>query len=146
MGISGEGGIVVDWWFIADFLCMCRHALDFRLMTEQRVAILDASHSLFPPGNPPAPPPPTTRKGKKAAQAQTHSRKNTADRVQVDDSMGLQPIPGLTEIVLDAIRDATSRGLVGNLAPIDVGVVCDAADVGVLGRAMHDRVRARLKD
>lgn len=29
----------------------CRHALDFRLMTDQRVAILDASQSLFKPSN-----------------------------------------------------------------------------------------------
>jgi len=39
-----------------------RHALDFRLMTEQRVTILNGLHSLFSPGNPPS-----ARMGKKAA-------------------------------------------------------------------------------
>jgi len=112
-----------------------RHALDFRLMTEQRVAILDGSHSLFPRGNPP--------KGKKAAatpQAQAPP--------QDDSILGLRPIPGIREIVLDAIRDviSTSTGPLGKVAPIDVGVVCDASAVRALGRAIHDRVQVRLKN
>ncbi|KIM78797.1 hypothetical protein PILCRDRAFT_75151, partial [Piloderma croceum F 1598] len=105
-----------------------RHALDFRLMTEQRVAILDASYSLFPPGNHPP---------------------STLGQDEGSSSMilGLHPIPGFAEIILDSIRDVTSTGgSLGKLAPVDVGVVCDALAVRALGRAIHDRVRARLKE
>ena len=61
-------------------------------------------------------------------------------------TLGLHAIPGFAGIVLDAIRDVASTRLLGKVAPIDVGVVCDGSAVRALGRAIHDRVRARLKD
>jgi mediator of RNA polymerase II transcription subunit 14 len=108
-------------------------------MTEQRVAILDASHSLFQAGNPPSTL--VGSKGKNAAQPP--SRK---DQGSDQGTLGLHPIPGFAEIIVDAIRDTTSLGSLGKIAPIDVGVICDASAVRALGRAIHDRVRARLKD
>jgi len=124
-----------------------RHALDFRLMTEQRVAILDGSHSLFLSGNPPSSLADT--KGKKAAH-QPSSSKNSLNQGQNDhqhdnETLGLRPIPGFSQIVVDAIRDVTFTAPLGKIAPIDVGVVCDVSAVRALGRAIHDRVRARLK-
>jgi mediator of RNA polymerase II transcription subunit 14 len=126
-----------------------RHALDFRLMTEQRVAILDGSHSLFLSGNPPSSLADT--KGKKAAH-QPSSRKNSLNQGQNDhhhddETLGLRPIPGFSQIVVDAIRDVTftAHAPLGKIAPIDVGVVCDVSAVRALGRAIHDRVSARLK-
>jgi len=120
-----------------------RHALDFRLMTEQRVAILDASYSLFPPGQPPV-----DNKVKKEI-LQSISRRNSLAQGQEqehDMALGLRPIPGFSQIITDAIRDATFvTHHLGNIAPIDVGVVCEISAVRVLGRAIHDRVRERLK-
>ncbi|KAJ6602180.1 mediator complex subunit MED14-domain-containing protein [Mycena sp. CBHHK59/15] len=92
-----------------------RHALDFRLMSNQRVLILDGSHSLFNTG--PA-----------------------EDRPGPD--LGLQPIPRFREIVLDASREMVSSAAVslGKIAPMDVGVVCETGIVRALGRAIHAAV------
>jgi mediator of RNA polymerase II transcription subunit 14 len=145
---------------MAFFLYLYRHALDFRLMTEQRVAILDGSYSLFQSGYHHAPsstlaaaaaaPP---GKGK-PTKAQPHPRPHPPD--EGGSTLGLHPIPGFAEIILDSIRDVTSTwtagggggggGGLGKLAPVDVGVVCDVSAVRVLGRAIHDRVRVRLKE
>ena len=111
-------------------------------MTEGRIAILDASHSLFPAGNPPSSS--SSRKAKNAAQPP--SRKGTRDQSRDESILGLHPIPSFAEIVTDAVREVSSTGSVlGKIAPIDVGIVCDAPAVRLLGRAVHERVRARLK-
>jgi len=121
-------------------------------MTEQRVAILDGSHSLFPPGPPSSTLVAAAAAGnKKPSKAQPHppppSTKKGQDEGSSSSTLGLHPIPGFAEIILDSIRDAIStEGSLGKLAPVDVGVVCDASAVRALGRAIHDRVRARLKD
>ncbi|KII92020.1 hypothetical protein PLICRDRAFT_103790 [Plicaturopsis crispa FD-325 SS-3] len=95
-----------------------RHALDFRLMSNQRAAILDGSHSLF----------------------------RSTDATSPPSTLGLQPIPGFSEIVQSALKDLTSQGeLRGNFVPVDVGVVCEVGAVRVIGRALHDRVLKRLK-
>jgi len=108
-----------------------RHALDFRLMTEQRVAILDGSHSLFLSGE--------------------VSSSSSADRTtfsigghERDSTLTLQPIAGFNEIIQDAIREVITFGTPGKVVPVDVGVVCDASTVRAVGRAIHDRVRSRL--
>ncbi|KAG6866650.1 hypothetical protein C0991_000760 [Blastosporella zonata] len=93
----------------------CRHAIDFRSMTDQRVAILDASFSLFDPA----------------------VQDNTGET-------GLKPIPRFKDIVTDAVRDITSSGKAqpGKFAVIDVGVICDIATVCELGKTIHLRVVA----
>ena len=110
-------------------------------MTEQRVAILDGSHSLFSTGNPPS----ISAGGKEKLVQSTPSSKGSRGQDQ-GGTLGLHAIPGFSEIVLDAIRDVASTRSLGKVAPIDVGVVCDGSAVRALGRAIHDRVRARLKD
>jgi mediator of RNA polymerase II transcription subunit 14 len=109
-------------------------------MTEQRVVILDASHSLFPASEPL----PKSSVGKSNGKDAARPPAKLTD--QEGNTLGLQPIPGFDEIVLDAIREVTSTGTVGGIAAVDVGAVCDASAVRAMGRAIHDRVRARLND
>ncbi|KAF8629115.1 hypothetical protein AX17_005701 [Amanita inopinata Kibby_2008] len=104
-----------------------RHALDFRLMSNQRLAILDGSHSLF----------------------DTHESKDTI--FKSDDEcrkLCLQPIPHFQEIVLDTVKEATllDRHSLGQVAIIGPGVVCKTRTISVLGGAIHSRVLAQLKN
>ncbi|KAG6862349.1 hypothetical protein C0995_016047 [Termitomyces sp. Mi166 len=100
-----------------------RHALDFRLMTGQRVAILDASFSVFDPAG---------------------SRSHT--EAGVGDMLGLKPIPNFKSIVTDAVRDAISSGSIqpGKVAMIDVGVICHTVSVCELGRRIHQRLVSHI--
>ncbi|KAJ7690643.1 MED14-domain-containing protein [Mycena rosella] len=98
-----------------------RHALDFRLMTDQRVLILDGSHSLFSTGH--------VQQG----EAQT-------------PELGLQPIPRFSEIVLEAVKGLVSSGAAasGKIAPLNAGVVCQTDIVRTLGRAIYAAVTAAM--
>lgn len=98
-------------------LISTRHALDFRLMNGNRVAILDGSHSLF-------------------AQKQSDDR--------ADSKLGLQPIPGFRDIVSSSVAEVMASEIItsGTVAAIDVGVICDTASVGSLGRTIHNKVLA----
>jgi len=98
-----------------------KHALDFRLMSDQRVAILDASHSLFDV---------QTRKG--------------LDEV---DQLVLQPIPQFRDIVSDTVRTVLDAGnfKLGKVAVIDVGVICDTIGVAMLTRLIHVQVLKKLE-
>jgi mediator of RNA polymerase II transcription subunit 14 len=102
-----------------------RHALDFRLMNDQNIAILDSSHSLF--------------------DVQTPGKTVTKDPV-VDDLV-LQPIPQMRDIVTDAVQNGLASGqlTMGKVAAIDIGVVCDASGVGPLTKAIHTRILEQLK-
>ncbi|KAH9485239.1 Mediator of RNA polymerase II transcription subunit 14 [Psilocybe cubensis] len=95
-----------------------KHGLDFRLMTSQRVAILDASHSLFDAG-----------------------KQNS-----LVDGLGLQPIPRLREIISEAVRKGLTSGTlpVGKIAAVDVGVVCNGGSIGFLTSAIHDQILKEL--
>ncbi|KAH7915167.1 mediator complex subunit MED14-domain-containing protein [Hygrophoropsis aurantiaca] len=96
-----------------------RHALDFRLMTGQRIAIVDGVHSLF-------------RKDESAAAS--------------PDVFGLQPIPGFSSLVNDTVTSVrTTKPNFGGIAPIDVGIVCDKRMVTVVARALHESILRRLK-
>ncbi|KAJ7497072.1 mediator complex subunit MED14-domain-containing protein [Mycena latifolia] len=94
-----------------------RHALDFRLMTNQRVLILDGSHSLFSTGP--------------VQQSEDHATE-----------FGLQPIPRFSEIVLEAVKGLILSGEAtpGKIAPLDAGVVCQTDIVRTLGRAIYTAV------
>ncbi|KAJ7188529.1 mediator complex subunit MED14-domain-containing protein [Mycena filopes] len=91
-----------------------RHALDFRLMTNQRVLILDGSHSLFSTG-PVQPPEDST------------------------SELGLLPIPRFSEIVMEVVKQTLSTGaaLPGKIAPLNTGVICQTDIVRTLGRAIY---------
>ncbi|KAG5652471.1 hypothetical protein H0H81_004879 [Sphagnurus paluster] len=90
-----------------------RHALDFRLMSDRRVAILDGSYSVFEP--------------------------NSVSSTESSDILGLVPIPQFKEIVTEVVRVMISSGKIyqGTVAVVDVGVVCDTAIVRDLGRTIH---------
>ncbi|KAJ6495613.1 mediator complex subunit MED14-domain-containing protein [Mycena vitilis] len=94
-----------------------RHALDFRLMTNQRVLILDGSQSLFSTG---------------PAQ---HAEGPTTD-------LGLLPIPRFSHIVLQVVQKMLSSGaaLPGKIAPLNTGVICQTDIVRTLGRAIYTAV------
>ena len=114
-----------------------RHALDLRLMTGKRIAILDASYSLFP-GNVVSPSQPES-----GSAADTHSSSDL-------ERIGLESIPDFRTLVLDAVRATRPRtpesGLGGRrIAAIDVGVVCESSTVGPVIRALHERVLKKLR-
>ncbi|KAG6886292.1 hypothetical protein C0993_006702 [Termitomyces sp. T159_Od127] len=95
-----------------------RYAIDFRLMTGQRVAILDASFSVF------------------------DQACSTNPAAGAEDMLGLKPIPQFKDIVTDAVRDVISSGSVqpGTVAMIDVGVICHTENVCELGKRIHQRL------
>ncbi|KAG6821038.1 hypothetical protein H0H93_007928 [Arthromyces matolae] len=95
------------------------YALDFRLMNDQRVAILDASYSVFDP-------------------ASSKSPIKTSEEAV----MSLKPIPKFSEIVANVVKSAVLSGSVqpGTVALMDVGIICDAVAVSVLGKLLHENV------
>ncbi|KAH0826875.1 mediator complex subunit MED14-domain-containing protein [Lanmaoa asiatica] len=118
-----------------------RHALDLRLMTGKRIAILDASYSLFQ-GNVVPPSQPDSGSGPDT-HSHTHSNSDA-------EKIGLEPIPDFHTLVLDAVRATRPRtsesGHGGRrIAPIDVGVVCEGGTIGPIIRALHERVLKKLK-
>ncbi|KAF8552437.1 MED14-domain-containing protein [Imleria badia] len=118
----------MGWWRV--LYGDLRHALDLRLMTGKRIAILDASYSLFQ-GN--------------------HGAPESGSGPDGDmERMGLEPIPDFRALVLDAVRATRPRtpdsGVGGRrIAPIDVGVVCEAGTIGPVVRALHERVLKKLR-
>lgn len=95
-------------------------------MTGQRVAILDGSRSLFDTG----------------------TSSSTSKSETLDDHVWWQPIPGLEEIVVDAVKEVVSVSGVApsNITAIGVGVICDTSTVSLLVRAIHTKVLKKLLD
>jgi len=91
---------------------VARHALDFRVLTGSRVALLDASEPLF-------------RNVPRLQQQEAQLR--------AQDHVGFRPIPGLSRAIADAVAAGRARGTV---AGVDIGIVCGAADVIVVGEAL----------
>jgi mediator of RNA polymerase II transcription subunit 14 len=122
-----------------------RHALDFRLMKGERVAILDASHSLYRVGSA------GTSMGPPSATSSPSKSSVSSNRTGVGDGgahLGLQPIPRFREIVADSVREvlATAGGVAaGRIALIDVGMVCDATAVQTITRVLHKQILQCLK-
>lgn len=90
---------------------VAQHALDFRVLTGSRVALLDAAQSVF----------------RNVAQPQQQQEKPQLDTV------GFRPIPGLARAITDAVAAGRGRG---SVAGIDIGIVCGAADVVIVGEAL----------
>lgn len=94
-------------------------------MSNQRVAILDASHPLFEVEGP------VTGSG--------------------DESLKfcLQPIPQFQEIVQSAVKKSAelmpAGHSLGRVAIIGIGLVCSTRAVPILARNIHTRVLTRLK-
>lgn len=118
-----------------------RHALDLRVMTAKRIAILDASYSLFQ-GNDVLSSQPNAGSGPDSS-SHTHANAEL-------ERIGLEPIPDFRALVLDAVRATRPRmsenGFGGRrIALIDVGVVCESATIGPVIRALHERVSKKLR-
>jgi mediator of RNA polymerase II transcription subunit 14 len=95
-----------------------RHALDFRVLTGSRVVLFDASESLFRNAQPPPQPQPQDAQSGAAGTG---------------TPVGFRPIPEFGRAVVDAVAAGRGRGTV---AGIKIGIVCDAADVVVVGEAL----------
>ncbi|KAF9453911.1 MED14-domain-containing protein [Macrolepiota fuliginosa MF-IS2] len=95
-----------------------RHALDFRLMTNQRIAILDGSCSLHP--------------------APDSTKSSSSDL----SAVGLKPIPQFREIVTEVVKTALAADEIRpcKIARLDMGVVCECTAVRRLAKAIHARV------
>jgi mediator of RNA polymerase II transcription subunit 14 len=96
-----------------------RHALDFRVLTGSRVAVFDASESLF--------------RGADSQQPQQSQQQDTRSRTGAGAPVGFCPIPEFGRAIDDAVVAGRGRGTV---AGIKIGVVCGAADVVVVGEAL----------
>jgi len=98
-----------------------RHALDFRLMTEQRVAIIDAS------------------------QSQSSGDQPIAIDTQI---IGFAPIPQFKTIVFDVVKDilagSTADSTPRNITPMDIGAVCHVGLVGDLANRLHSRIASLI--
>ncbi|KAG1750599.1 mediator complex subunit MED14-domain-containing protein [Suillus paluster] len=112
----------LGWWRV--LYGDLRHALDFRLMTGQRIAILDASYSLFGTSSPDA-----------SASSSSPS----------SELLSLLPIPDFKTLVLDAIKSVRVNDEHARAACIDVGVVCDSSVLSAVARALHERVLKKLR-
>ncbi|KAL0956179.1 hypothetical protein HGRIS_002339 [Hohenbuehelia grisea] len=128
-----------------------RHALDFRLMTGKRVVILDASHSLYQESKSDASTSVTMlmpgQKPDLSVKPPSAVAVSFGPHIADAKELCLQPIPHIQDAVMDAVREvrASRGGAAGRIAPIDVGVVCDATAVRAFGRALHEQVLKRLE-
>jgi mediator of RNA polymerase II transcription subunit 14 len=91
-------------------------------MTGQRVAILDGSSSFY---------------------ATPNSTKSSLGGSSPDSTeVGLRPLPHFNSIVTAVVKKALAAGDIraGKIARVDLGVICECADVRKLARAIHSRV------
>ncbi|KAJ3975413.1 MED14-domain-containing protein [Lentinula raphanica] len=114
-----------------------RHALDIRLMTDDRVAILDASYSFYPSLTSATP------------LIKTEEKDASGDVIMADPNVDhtLKSIPDYSTIVLDCVRQALQSGdaTPGTIAPVDVALICHKTSVKPLIRAVYTQVTAKLK-
>ena len=94
-------------------------------MTGKRVAILDASHTLF------------------GTSSTTSSSSSSSSSPEL---FSLLPIPDFKTLVIDTIRSVRMRDEHARVACIDVGMVCDSAVLNLVAKALHERVLKKLRD
>lgn len=92
-------------------------------MTGQRVAILDASHSVFAQDS-------SAPRGKAKAQS------------IYDNGFLLQPIPGLKDMISEVLKE----GLGNDVWTVEVGAMCRVDAVKRVGKALHKRVLSKFKE
>lgn len=95
-------------------------------MKDARVAILDASHSLFH----------VEDTGPKGPTMSHHVPRN--------DSMVLQPIPDFRHLISEVVCEVLKEHG-GRISPIDIGVICSANSVPFVGRILSSKILQRLK-
>lgn len=84
------------------------------------MAIIDASHSL--------------------------SQDASSTNLPVDSKLGLQPIPGLSDITTNAAQDLLKSGQVRprSIVSIGVGLICSASSAPCVIRAVHHLVAQKI--
>ena len=110
-------------------------------MTEQRIAILDASYSIFsadisasrlkPPSNIPNGNSNGINNKNSNSGSGSGSNSNSAD-----NSVMLQIIPDFKKVVSDIVARESGNGVFS----IDVGLICGVDAVKRVGKALHDRL------
>jgi mediator of RNA polymerase II transcription subunit 14 len=139
MVILGKAPVMDFSTFFAEF-ALTRYALDFRLMTEQRITILDASYSIFSTDTSASKPMHSSNSssingnGKNSSSSLSSSSSSTPSTV--DSSVLLQPIPNFKEVVTKIVAGDRGNGVFS----IDVGLVCGVDAVKRVGKALHDRL------
>ena len=110
-------------------------------MTEQRIAILDASFSIFSadiPTSRPKPPsnvPNGNANGINNKNSNSGSNSNSSSN-SVDSSVMLQKIPDFKKVVSEIVAGESGNGVFS----IDVGLICGVDAVKRVGKALHDRL------
>ncbi|KAL0581807.1 mediator complex subunit [Marasmius crinis-equi] len=112
-----------------------RHGLDVRLMSHSRVAILDASRSIFSSGS-----------LSNVSSTQAGPDGDVVMSNSVDDNLGMQAIPGFTDIVNESIREAAASGDAqpGKVLSVDWGLLSDKASVKSMMKRVHQKVLEKL--
>jgi len=103
-------------------------------MTAQRVAIYDASHSVYDISS--------------VANPVKKEDDMTVDTPNAETAgVFLQPIPDFQSIVLQCVQQAIRSGIVppGTIAPVNIGVVCGTNSVKALIRSIHTMVSKKLE-
>jgi len=108
-----------------------RYAFDFRLMTEQRITILDASYSIFSADTPASKFKPLSNGNANGINHNKISNSNS-----VDSSVMLQKIPNFKKVVSEIVAGESGNGVFS----IDVGLICGVDAVKRVGKALHDRL------
>lgn len=91
-------------------------------MTDSRMLVVDASHSLF----------------------RANVKPSTDDSQGPDNSLFLQPIPDFQAMVSNAIKDLRTKNIPGRVVSIDIGVVCDISTVSAIARTLHENILLKL--
>lgn len=121
-----------------------RHALDFRLMTEHRVAVVDGAYSFFAPAKVKEQ---QTSPGKRDVKLGVTALSTTVSSPPGKNSpMTLISIPGFKDIVKRAMEELLGADeAVGMMVNVDVGIVCECKDVRRVARALHTRAVEALE-
>lgn len=110
-----------------------KHAVDFRLIKDHRVVIVDGSRSLFP-----------------LQSGLAEGGGASDDEAEALTPLALRPIPGFYDTVCDAVMGVMSTNggsePFKNVTFIDIGIICDAEQVTALGPAIHQQVLNTLRN
>lgn len=128
-------------------------------MTNQRVAILDASHSLFKPSNVridgaskkdkdgPLPSTSTSLPSTTTSSMALSTPVPTSTNSPIN-TVFLQPIPNFATITKEVVAEGTNtltRDHPKNLVDLNHGLICDTATVGAIMQNVHRKVVENLK-
>lgn len=111
-------------------------------MTGARVVILDGSHSLFRAET--QGPSPATLAARTSGQRVSSGAlgRNRA----ADSNLVLRPIPDFAALIVDAVKDARSEGVGGQIAPVDIGVLCSSTTVRAVAKSLHRRILQKISN